>query len=210
MLGSGLLLDVPLAELAARFRRLYLVDMVHLPSVRRQAAAHPGVSLVELDVTGTAQGLHGLLQQKHPVALAELDALFARSPAFPELESADWLASVNLFSQLPLLPLEVAARLCPAADEADLLRWQDQILGRHLDWLRHRPACLVADASQTLLRGDGVREFMDYSPWLAALGQPLAAWSWRLADERESGDGSRAEHQVQAWYWRFNMGKSIV
>lgn len=201
VLGSGLLLDVPLAELAARFRRLYLVDMVHLPLVRCQVAAYPGVSLVELDVTGTAAGLHGLLRQRRPVSLAELDALFARSPAFPELESADWVASVNLFSQLPLLPLEAASRLCPEAAEPDWLRWQNQILMQHLLWLRPRRACLLADAVQILQQGGGGQEIMDYSPWLAELGPPAASWSWLLADEGESGDGSRTEHRVQAWNW---------
>lgn len=201
VLGSGLLLDVPLAELAARFRYLYLVDMVHLPQVRRLAAAFPGVSLLELDVSGTAAELWALGRRQWPVGRDELDALFARPAALSALESADWVASVNLFSQLPLLPLEAASRLCPAAGETDLLRWQQQILVRHLDWLRQRPACLLADAVQILRRANGGREVMDYSPWLGALGPPGAAWSWLLADEAESGDGSRVEHEVRAWCW---------
>jgi len=201
VLGSGLLLDVPLVELAARFRRLYLVDMVHLPRVRRLAAAFPGVSLLELDVTGTATGLCALGRRQRPVERGELEALFSCPVALPGLESADWVASVNLFSQLPLLPLEAASRLCPAAGETDLLRWQQQILVRHLDWLRQRPACLLADAVQTLRRANGEREVMDYSPWLEVLGPPGAAWSWLLVDEAESGDGSRVEHEVRAWCW---------
>ena len=201
VLGSGLLLDVPLAELAQRFRRLYLVDMLHLPEVRRLVRAYPGVSLLELDVTGVAPGLHDLLRARRPVACEELDRLFAHAPILPELESADWVASVNLFSQLPLLPLEVAAGLCPLADETVLLAWQGVLLNRHLEWLRERRACLLADARQTLWRPDGRLEVMDYSPWLARLGGPAAAWRWRLADARERGDGSRVEHQIRAWDW---------
>ncbi len=202
VLGSGLLLDVPLAELAARFRRLFLVDMVHLPRVRRQARAHARVVLLERDVTGVVAPLWWLVRRRARAERDELGRVFEVFPDLPELEAADWVASVNIFSQLPLLPLEAAARLCPGAGEADFLAWQDRLLGRHLAWLRQRPrGCLLADIRQTTSRPDGVEEIMDYSPWLASLGPAGAGWTWRLADAAETGDGSRVDHRVGAWRW---------
>ena len=55
--GAGLLLDVPLAELAARFRRVYLVDIVFLREARRKARRFGNVTLVEHDATNVAAAL---------------------------------------------------------------------------------------------------------------------------------------------------------
>ncbi len=41
--GSGLLLDVPLEELAGLFERVILCDVLHLPGVRRRARRLSGV-----------------------------------------------------------------------------------------------------------------------------------------------------------------------
>ncbi len=57
VLGSGLLLDVPLAELAATFKEVALVDVLHMRSARRAAARFPNVRLVEADVSGVIAGL---------------------------------------------------------------------------------------------------------------------------------------------------------
>src|SRR4051794_1867981 len=43
VLGSGLLLDVPLAELAGAFREVILVDVVHPLEVRWQRSRFPNV-----------------------------------------------------------------------------------------------------------------------------------------------------------------------
>lgn len=202
VLGSGALLDVPLAELAARFERLYLVDMLHLPRVRRAVRAHAGVVLLERDVTGVVAPLARLACRRAPLAPAALAQIFAAHPDLHDLEAADWVASVNLFSQLPLLPLAAAARACPSATEADLLDWQDRLLSTHLAWLRQRRrGCLLADVCQRTLRPDGVVEVMDYAPWLAPWGPAAAVWDWCLADAAETGDGRRILHRVGAWCW---------
>lgn len=84
VLGSGLLLEVPLSELAARFTEVVLVDAVHLAPVRRAMRAYPNVRLVNADLTGTAPGAPA------PAALwGERAFLFG--------------VSANLLSQLPLL-----------------------------------------------------------------------------------------------------------
>lgn len=191
---------MPLAALAGRFDTLLLVDMVHLPEVRQRVRAYPHVHLLEGDVTGLVPALHGLGRS---ASLADLATVFALPSGLPGLPPVDWVASVNLFSQLPLLPLAWAERLCPALDESRLLAWQDGLLSGHLDWLRRLAprGCLLADGRQEHLGPAGILEVMDYSPWLERLGAPQEQWSWRLAAGRELGRGARLEHRVQAWGW---------
>ncbi|MGL5632681.1 MAG: hypothetical protein ACRDD3_09990 [Azovibrio sp.] len=207
VLGSGLLLDIPLSELCARFERLVLVDMVHLPRIRRLARRFPQVDLLEADVTGVVRGLYNLSRQKSACSLVQMEACFASRPELPRLpglEGADWVASVNLLSQLPLLPLAWAERLCPQVDESHLLRWQETLLSHHLCCINaFAPRrCLLADRRQEVRNPEGTTlEVMDYGSCLEPVGEPLVQWSWQLIPPEESGENKEIVHLVQGWSW---------
>lgn len=204
VLGSGLLLDIPLAELACRFESLILVDMVHLPEVRRQVRAYPGVRLLEADVTGVVRPLSALGNRPGAANQAELEACFACWPGLTGLDEVDWVASVNLFSQLPLLPLARAEMLLPDVSEAVLLRWQETLLARHLEWVRGVAprGCVVTDACQEVWGPGGeLLEVMDYRPYLQGLGAAREEWIWLLAPALETGGEGRVQHRVQGWQW---------
>ena len=66
VLGSGWLLDLPLAELIERTQKVCLVDIVHPPDVIRQAGYFKNVELIEQDVTG---GLIEEVWQKEKIPL---------------------------------------------------------------------------------------------------------------------------------------------
>ena len=50
VLGSGLLLDVPLVRLCDMFDEVELVDILHLPRVQKRAQFFPNVRLVDADL----------------------------------------------------------------------------------------------------------------------------------------------------------------
>ncbi|MSO98731.1 MAG: hypothetical protein EXR11_11015 [Rhodospirillaceae bacterium] len=52
IIGSGLLLEIPLGPLASRFDQVYLVDMFHMPQVVAEAKRHFNVKLLTGDITG--------------------------------------------------------------------------------------------------------------------------------------------------------------
>ena len=52
VLGSGWLLDLPVAELAERVSRISLVDIIHPPDVFTQVKSYKNVELIEQDITG--------------------------------------------------------------------------------------------------------------------------------------------------------------
>src|SRR5262245_59341303 len=57
LFGSGFLHDVPLAELAAAFQRVILVDLIHPYSTRRRVSQYRNVECLGADVTGTVEGV---------------------------------------------------------------------------------------------------------------------------------------------------------
>jgi hypothetical protein len=173
VLGSGHLLDVPLADLAALFREVWLVDVVQPWPARLAAHRLANVRLIEADVTAW-------LTQR------------TATPAIPDLflgeTAVDWVASVNLLSQLA--PARLG--LPEAVGEA--------LMVNHLAWLaRFRaPACLVCDLEQSRLDGTGALvEGHDFRPLLA--GWTVAAeWRWDLAPPGELAGGASAWHRVAA------------
>ena len=52
VLGSGWLLDLPVAEISEMVSEIILVDIVHPPDVIKQAGMIRNIKIVEADVTG--------------------------------------------------------------------------------------------------------------------------------------------------------------
>jgi len=183
ILGSGPLLDVPLRELADLFESVWLVDLVHPWSSRLQARRYANVRLIEHDVT----------------------ECLVRLPAEPVLPGwlldepgIDWVASVNLLSQLPVLPTRWLRARHPEMSEADVARFGASLMCNHLAWLaRFRaPVCLLADVEQTALDAAGkVRAQCEFGALLADW-RIEADWRWDLAPPGELAGGGSAHHRV--------------
>lgn len=190
VLGSGLLLDVPLAELAASFEEVWLVDMVHLPAARREAARYPNARCIEWDVTECAAAL---LDGKGRDALAE-----GTPSAFLREDRVDWVGSVNLLSQLPLLPLAWLGE--PPSSTHPLAV---AMMRRHLDYLSRFRAvvCLVADAEQRWGNREEAMEGADLDPLLGLSVHAFDQWWWELAPPGEAGNGHAIRHRVLACHW---------
>jgi hypothetical protein len=96
VLGSGLLLDVPVDELCAAFDRVILVDLHHPSPARRAKRRHANLELMSADVTS--------------------DGFWESLPS-----RADFLVSLNLAAQLALKPggEAASARHIQALKEAE-------------------------------------------------------------------------------------------
>ncbi|GJD61479.1 hypothetical protein [Methylobacterium frigidaeris] len=192
VLGSGLLDDVPIDDLAAAFRRVVLVDAVHPWRGRWRARRHPNVARLTHDLSGT-EGL-----------------LLGRSGAFapvlpPVCREADLVVSANLLSQLPILPvarLEAAGRLGPWTDAEAFGR---RIVAAHLDALAELRAriCLVTDLDET--EEDRAGQVLERLDLLYGVdpGPAACKWEWVLAPFGEEARDRRLVHRVGAWPdWR--------
>ena len=178
VLGSGLLDDVPLADLAARFERVRLVDAVHPWPTRLAVRRHPNVDLVTAEISG------GLAEP----ALAEA------------LRGANFVVSANVLSQLPILPLDAYAR---AGQEAPP-RLAAAIVDAHLSALtlaarEGARVCLITDTVQRQEDREG--RAVETFDLLAgtALPEPSVAWDWELAPFGEAARHRRTLHRVHAY-----------
>ncbi len=180
VLGSGRLLDVPLAALAAAFERVILVDAVHpLPS-RWRARRYRNVELLEADITGVITALRTLKQGDalpRPVPFGLLNE--------PEI---DLVVSLNLLSQLGVVPVEWLEAHRPDLPAVAVEAFGASLTRAHLDDLaRCRAAvCLIADVEQQYV--DAAGKVLDRQSTIYGIEPPPAAeeWIWRIAPAPES------------------------
>ncbi|NKD55237.1 MULTISPECIES: hypothetical protein [unclassified Haematospirillum] len=189
VLGSGLLLDIPLDELCRRFDRVVLVDLFHMPAVRRRCASLPGVELVETDLTGV-MAHWGAVQsgQELPVPV-------------PVLPQADAVISANILSQLSFRLAGHAFATGLWTPDA-LSRWECALKQAHVDALsRHQggPAILLTDHTR-ILRSVVSGEDLTRSPLLSGVILPEAVcqrtWAWTIAPAPEESRRHDVVHQV--------------
>ena len=214
ILGAGLLEDMPLAEVSARFDQVWLVDMVFLRQARRKARAFANVRLLERDITG---------------CLAQLSQHSAVDPQAVETDSplGDWLAqvkadcviSLNLLTQLPL-PM-VAWWQARGVDAHRLNALAQQLIKAHCQGLIDSQlaggvVCLITDQSIDEYSAQGekidqidplwgldVRALLtERLPTSDIEGLQTTTWPWEAVPLSESGqDRVTRVHQVTAFRW---------
>lgn len=195
VMGSGALLDLPLADLRPLFDRVVLADIAH-PAPARRAARRLGVELATLDLTGTV------------AALARGEPPVPGSTAFTDCADLRLAVSLNLLSQLPLRPRRRWAAL---RGEGEGLALGRAIIQAHLDHLARLPApvLLICDVWRDRLDDEGRRHPAPPPPpgWPDAddplLGVPLPgalleSWAWDLAPRGEVDRHLALRTRVQA------------
>ena len=209
IVGSGLLFDIPLAELSRRFREVVLADILHLRKVRKRAGQYPNVRLEQLDVTGVVEHVYALPRGKGAERLPE------RKPEFFIEEGFDLVISANLLSQLPVRPNAYLSRRMKGLKNGVLQEFSRRLVENHLDWLASFPGvvCLIADLER--LEYDGPKLVSrEGSLWGVALPGGGREWLWDLAPRPELGHRFDIRHRVvgfanfpkRAWLDRGSAG----
>lgn len=191
LLGAGLLFDIPLAALARQFAEVIIVDVVLSRQLRTAQRHYPNVLAVAYDITGTAARL---ADYRPGSGLPEIQ------PHLPHwCTQADLVASVNLLSQLPVIPgqwLVKKGGQSPAID-----RWLTRLLQAHLEQLQQvsGQTCLVTDTEHRYLDRSG-RCYQRINR-LSGVRLPPAdrQWSWPIAPYGEAGKNRALTAQVGAW-----------
>jgi hypothetical protein len=194
ILGSGLLLDVPLAELSSLFREVVLMDVICLPGTANEISRHPNARFVEYDVTGISAQL--VRSRPSPADLPELPV-----PSSPEFREADLIVSLNLLSQVWVIPRAfiLKQRIRPGQEQLD--DWCGRLVEVHYRFLRSLPCavCLIAD--HEFVKRDSTGGIISRGPTIydVVLPQPDTSWTWNIAPlGTESGFFSK-ELVVGAW-----------
>ncbi|MBP2463552.1 MULTISPECIES: hypothetical protein [unclassified Rhizobium] len=184
VLGSGLLRDVPIEDLAKGFDTVVLVDLVHLASVRLRMLArrYRNVRLISRNLSGLDSALSGAVPE--PLA-------FLRQVPYLDL-----VVSANILSQIGVgarRQLEETRHAEPDAIVANLVN-------AHLDGIAALPCrqILLTDTAYRIVDRQG--EVLETTDLLAGVTPPQAvrAWTWPVAPYGELGRAYQAVHDVIA------------
>lgn len=204
VLGSGRLLDLPLDVLAPRFERVTLVDCVHPRAARRAAAAWPHVSFLTADVTDCAARL-ALQRPDEPLPVP------GPPRCLDTLPPPTCTISLNLLSQLPIMPLQWLARR--GVPEVSREAFGAALVRAHVDFMAALPGrrVLVSDVRRrwravggaacpagALLAEDDAVEIEDALHGVR-LPPPDATWRWAVAPAGEIAPDVALDLDVQAY-----------
>ncbi len=171
--GSGLLADLPLDVLVAKFERIVLVDVVHLPTVRWRTRRLANVEHVVADLSGVARGLAAGPSGMPPDPGSDFGL---------DDGSVDFVVSLNLASQLPIAPVDWLEHR-RGWTEAAAAAYGGRIVAAHFAHLQgfRAPVCVIADRSRIYLDRDG--RTIETDDALCGFVPPPADanWDWDLA-----------------------------
>lgn len=193
LLGAGIIYDVPLADLIERFAEVVLVDCIFSKTTRKLVREFPSVKLVEFDLSGVCQ------------ALAEHDdkeSLPALKSGFPDVAlEADLVVSLNILSQLPLMPEKFARK---RKWDGNIAKWGEQIECAHIIGLQELPgpSLLITDFAHLTYLERSHNSYVEESTLYSITSDPETEWIWDYRPESaESGKG-RCALKVGVWMFR--------
>ncbi len=191
VIGSGLLLEIPIAELLAKAEKIYLVDLVHDRNIRALAKRHPQIELVEKDVSCLLQNLK---KGQGPFQLKNIPWEHLSSWDLPKV---DWVISANLLSQIPLMISE-SIPMTHSTYQDFARRVRDQHIDR-----------LIQQGDEVLLFADFETRYVDhnqnrlktesYNVNLRDL-EFLREWIWEVSPYGETSKDYKVEMLVKAYY----------
>ncbi len=154
VLGSGWLLDLPLAEMLERTGKVYLVDIIHPPQVLKQAGELENVILVEQDISG---GLIGEIWKR----TGNIN-LFRKIRSFEPLDIPEfktdfdpgYVISLNLLTQLESQLIDWLEKKT-AMNGEELMSMRKRIQESHLGYLRKHRSLLITDYEEIVTKKSG-------------------------------------------------------
>ena len=154
VLGSGWLLEMPLAEIINRVEKICLVDIVHPPAVIDQTAGIKNIELVYEDLTG------GLIEEVWNKAhkysflkkVKSLESINIKEYV-PETDPG-MVISLNVLTQLESLIIDFMRKRTRIPDD-ELNTFKKMIQKNHIDFLMRHNSVLVSDISEIITSKSG-------------------------------------------------------
>nr|BDT28725.1 class I SAM-dependent methyltransferase [Bacteriovorax sp. HI3] len=171
VLGSGPLHEIPIETLARTFKKVTLVDIVHLKSVKRELAHFTNIEFVEHDISEIESALiKGELSRKIPEAFL----------------TQDWglVLSVNIMSQLPLhLEAYIEKTFKNKFQKEDVETYLQDVTRHHFLYLKsfNAPVLLITDTITSYYNKQDSVIQTDHNYAHLNLPRPVTEWNWNVA-----------------------------
>jgi hypothetical protein len=149
VLGSGWLLELPVAEMIERTEKIRLIDIVHPPEVITQAGKLKNVELIEQDVTG------GLIQEvwnktRKYSFLNKMKSLEnINLPEYKPDYEPGLIISLNILTQLESLLIEFLKKRSKIKEEEFNL-FRTEVQKKHISFLTKHSAILISDFTEII------------------------------------------------------------
>jgi hypothetical protein len=179
VLGSGWLLDLPLAEMLEKTEMIYLVDIVHPPEVVRQAGELGNVILVEQDITGGL--IEGIWNATRKFSFfRKLTSLESISiPEYVPAFDPGVVISLNILTQLESRLLEWMKNRTDIREE-ELMLFRKSIQERHIEFLMRHKAVLITDNGEVVIKKSGEINTIPTLFVTLPQGQFREEWTWNF------------------------------
>ena len=197
VLGSGWLLELPIAEMVEKTGKVSLVDIIHPPDVVKQAGEIANVELVESDVTG------GVIEQVDKKI--RNNSFFRKATDLEGIIIPDYIPeshpgmiiSLNLITQLEVLPVRYLKKKAHISDE-ELFLFRKAIQDSHIRFLSKYKSVLITDFEEVITEKSGVVK--EIPTLIADLpdGRDREQWTWNFDLKGADNYNSRSVMHVIA------------
>ena len=179
VLGSGWLLELPVAEMIERTKNICLVDIIHPPDVTVQIGGLDNVELVELDVTG------GLIEEVWNKAgrnyffnkLQSLDNIII--PEYVPDNDPGMVISLNILTQLESLLIDFLKKRSKISEEK-FNQFRTEIQKKHLEFLQKHKSVLISDVAEVITNKSGNITTISTLATNLPPGEFSEEWTWNF------------------------------
>jgi hypothetical protein len=197
IMGSGWLLELPLAEMVEVTDEICLVDIVHPPEVKQQVAGLKKVKLFEQDVTG------GMIEDVWKKSARRFfakkgnctDTILIRE--YQPDEDPGLVISLNILTQLETLPVDLLKRR-GVLNEEELIQFRTEVQEKHINFLKKHKSALITDTVEIFTENSG--KTLRNNSLLTKLpeGKYKEEWTWNFDLLKSDYNGKKSVFEVLA------------
>ena len=195
ILGSGWLLELSLAEMIEKTKKVCLVDIVHPPDVMDQAGSLKNVELIEQDITGGL--IEDVWQETGKYSFfKKLRSLENISiPEYSQEGDPGLIFSLNILTQLESLLIDFIKERSKIREE-EFTGFRAEIQKKHIDFLKKHESVLITDLSEIITDNSGrVTEEITMLTDLPA-GKYREEWIWNFDYARSDFHTKRSVFKI--------------
>jgi hypothetical protein len=197
VLGSGWLMELPVAEMVEKFKTITLIDIVHPPEVISQTGSLKNVELLEQDVTG------GLIEEVWNKSgkysffnkLQSLDSIII--PEYKPDCDPGMVISLSILTQLESLLIDFLRKRSKISED-EFSHFRSEIQRKHIDFLKKHRSVLISDVAEVITNKSGrITEVPTLATDLPA-GKFCEEWIWNFDQTGADFNNSRSILKVVA------------